>query len=167
MDELVDLREELDFADAAASALQIVARAERPALRMMVADPARDVADLADRAVIDCAAPYERAGSREELLPQRQIAGTGAGADERGALPGQRLRFIIRDRRLDRQRDRRRLGRRAQAQVDAHHIAVAVARLEQFDHAAADPHRRFLGSSRGGTASVTGSKIRIGSISDE
>ena len=39
MDELVDLGEELDLADAAAAALEVEARAEGLALRIMVADP--------------------------------------------------------------------------------------------------------------------------------
>src|SRR3546814_5756550 len=49
--------------------------------------------------------------------------------------------FVIAQRRPDRQRDRRRFGRRPQPQVDAQHIAVGVARLEQVEHAPRDPHR--------------------------
>ncbi len=144
MDELVDLGEELDLADAAPPPFQVIAGAERLGLRIMIADAAADVADLADRAIVERAAPHERTDRVEETAAERQIAGTGPGADEGGAFPGQRLALIIGDRRLDRQHDRRHFWRGAQAQVDAQHIAVAVARLEQLDHAAADPHRRFL-----------------------
>ena len=64
----MDLREELDLADAAAPALEVVAGAERLALRMMVADAAGDAADLADRAEIERAPPDERADRVEETL---------------------------------------------------------------------------------------------------
>ena len=64
--------------------------------------------------------------------------------DEGGALPWQRLAFVIGDRRLYRQHDRGHFGRGPQPQIDAQHIAVAVARLEQLDHPPPDPHRRFL-----------------------
>src|SRR3546814_5928096 len=69
---------------------------------------------LADRPEIERAAPHERAHAVEETLAQRDIAGAGPRADEGGAFPRQRLRFVIAQRRPDRQRDRRRFGRRPQ-----------------------------------------------------
>jgi hypothetical protein len=89
MDELLDLGEEFDLADAAAAALQIEAGAEGLALRIMVADAAADRADLADRAEIERAPPDEGMDRLEEIAAERDIAGDHAGADERGALPGQ------------------------------------------------------------------------------
>ena len=94
----------------------------------------------ADRAEIERAPPDERADRVEELPAECDVARCGARADEGGTLPGERLRLVIADRRIDRQRDRRDLGRRPQAEVDAQHIAVAVTCLEQFDDALADPH---------------------------
>ena len=74
MDELVDLGEELDLADAAAAALEIEAGAELLALGIMVADPAGDRLDLADRAEIERAAPDERMDRLEEIAAERGIA---------------------------------------------------------------------------------------------
>src|SRR5207244_3552294 len=110
MDELVNLREELDLANAAAPALQVEAGAERLALGVMIADAARNTADLADRAKIERAAPDERADRVEETSPQFRIARRRPAPDERSALPGQRQRFIIGDGGIDRQHDRRDLG---------------------------------------------------------
>ena len=137
----MDLREEFDLADAAAPALEIIAGAERLPLRMVIAYPPGDVDDLADRPEIEAAPPHERPDRIEETRAERHIPAAGTRADEGGALPRQRLRFVISDRCLDRDRDRGDLGRRAQPQVDAQHIAVAVARLEQFHHAPPDPDR--------------------------
>ena len=141
VDKLMDLREELHLADAAASALQIETGAERLPLRMMVADAARDIQNLDHRAEIQAAAPDERADRVQETLAQRHVARRSPGADERRPLPCQRLRFVIGDRRIDRDRDRRHLRRRAQPQVDAQHIAVGIAPLQQLQHAPRDPHR--------------------------
>ena len=72
VDQLLDLGEEFGLADAAPAALQIIAGAERLALRIMVADAERDVADLLDRAEIERAPPDERADFVEEGLAQRR-----------------------------------------------------------------------------------------------
>ena len=58
---------------------------------------------------------------------------------------GSALEFIMRDRGVDRQRDRSDLGRRPQPQVDARDIAVGGALLQQLDHPPADAHRRLAG----------------------
>ena len=145
MDELVDLDEELDLADAAAAALEVEARAERLALRIMVADPAADRADLADRAEIERAPPDERVDRLEEIAAERRIAGDLPGADEGRALPGQSRGFVIGDGRIDRQRDRGHFGRGAKAQVDAEGIALLGALLQDLDDALADAQRRLLG----------------------
>ena len=68
MDQLLDLGEEFGLADAAAAALQVEAGPERLALRIMVADAERDVADFLDRPEIERAAPDERLDLVEEAL---------------------------------------------------------------------------------------------------
>ena len=144
MDQLVHLGEELRLADAAAPALQVIAGAERLALGIMVANAPGDLPDLRHRAIVQRAPPHERADRDQEPPPQRQVARRRPRADEGGALPRQRLRFIIADRRAHRQRDRRCLGRGPQPQVHAQHIAVAVARLEQLGRAPGDLDRRLV-----------------------
>src|SRR6187549_980578 len=105
MDQLVDLGEELDLANAAAPALQIEAGTERLAPRMMVADPAGNAPDLADRAEIERSAPDEWPNRLQEPPAQRQIARRRPAPNERGAFPWQRQRFIIGDCRVHRQYD--------------------------------------------------------------
>ena len=134
MDQLLDLGEELDLADPAATALQIIARAEFLPLVIMVADPGRDVADFVDHAKIEASPPDERPNGFEELAPEPEVPCAGPGADKRGPLPRQRRALVIGNRRIQRQRDRGHFGRRAKPHVDPRDIAEFVARLEQFDH---------------------------------
>ena len=145
VDQLVDLREKFDLADATAPALEIVARAERLPLRIMIANPPRDTANLADGAEIERAAPHKRLHRGQEALAQRNVSRRRTRTDEGGALPWQGQRFVIGNRRIDRQGDRRDLGRRAQPQVDAQDIAVAIPRLQDLDDALGDADRGFLG----------------------
>ena len=118
---------------------------ERLSRAIMVADAPGDRANVADRAEVEGTPPYERPNRGEEPLAQRHVARRRPRTDERGAFPGEGLTLVIGDGVIDRQRDRRHLRRWAQAQVDAQHIAVAVARLEKLDHPPRDPHRRFPG----------------------
>ena len=124
---------------------KIVAGADLRILREMVADPRGDLPHFLDHPEIERAAPHERLDRVEEALAERDVAGRGAGADERRALPRQSGRFIMRDRGVDRQRDRRDFGRRAEPQVDALDIAVGGPLLQQLDQPPADPDRRFAG----------------------
>ena len=57
---------------------------------------------------------------------------------------GKAADFVIADRGIDRQHDRRHFRRRPQPQVDAKGIAVLGPLLEQLDQPLADPHRRLL-----------------------
>ena len=75
MDHLLDLDEELDLADAAAPALEVVARADLRALREMIADPRGDLPHFLDHAEIERAPPDERLDRVEEPLPKRDVAG--------------------------------------------------------------------------------------------
>ena len=142
MDQLVDLREEFGLANAAPAAFQVIARAECLPLRMVIANAPRDAADLAE---VERAPPDKGPHRIEEPRPQRDIPRRRPRANERRALPGQRLRLVIADRRADRQRDRRDLGRRPQAKIDPQHIAVPVTCLQQLDDALRYTDRRAFG----------------------
>ncbi|MCY1172320.1 hypothetical protein D9M73_124530 [compost metagenome] len=144
MDQLVNLREKFDLANTATAAFQVKSRAERLPPRVMIADSARDAANFADRPKIERAPPHERFHRLEKARAERDIASRRAGADERCAFPRQGQGFIIRQRRIDRQGNRRHLGRRAQAQIHAQHVAITIARLQDFHHALADANGRFF-----------------------
>src|SRR5438093_13779944 len=107
MDQLMDLREEFYFADAAAPPLQIIAGPEALALGIMIADPAADRLDLTHRAEIERASPHERMNRIQKIVGEPAVPTNGACADEGGALPGQCRGFIITDRRIHRQCDGR------------------------------------------------------------
>ena len=93
MDHLLDLGEELDLADAASPALQVVARPEPRALREMVADAGGNFPNFLDHAEVERAAPDERLDRLEEMLAERPVAGADAGADEGRPLPRQAQRI--------------------------------------------------------------------------
>src|SRR5206468_11820351 len=124
---LLNLDEELDLADSAAAALQVIAWADLSVLRKMIANTRRNLAHLIDDAEIQRPAPDERLDRLEEAFSHRSIPGAGAGTDERCTLPRQRARFVMRDRGMDGQCNRRDFGRRAQAEIDALHITVGSA----------------------------------------
>src|SRR4029079_13946256 len=106
VDHLLVLDEELDLSDPPAPALQIVARPDPCALREMVADARGHLPHLVDHAEIERRAPDEGLDRIEEALAERDVTGAGPGADKGGALPRQSARFIMRDCRIDRKRDR-------------------------------------------------------------
>ena len=143
MDELLDLSEEFNLANAAAAALEVIAGAECLALFVMIADAQRDLANLVDRTEVERAAPDERADLGEEAAAECEVAGAGASADESGALPGQRRTFVMSDGGIDGQYDRGNFGRRPEAKVDPLDIAIGGTRLDQLDHPLADAHRRL------------------------
>ena len=68
VDHLLDLGEELDLADSAAAALQVVAGPKPRTLREMVADPGGNLPDLLDHPEVERAAPDERLDRLEEML---------------------------------------------------------------------------------------------------
>ena len=141
MNQLVDLHEELDLPDSAPAALQVEAGAEGLAARIMIPDQVAHRLDFADRAEIKAAAPHEGVDCVEEIATDRCITGAGAGADEGRALPGQGGGFVMADRRVHRQRDRRHFGGRTQAKVDAEGIAVLGPRLDELDDPVRQAHR--------------------------
>src|SRR3954465_7343181 len=68
VDHLLDLDEELDLANAAAAALEVVSRAYHGPLREMVANPGGDLPHLVDHSEVKRAAPQERLDRGEEAL---------------------------------------------------------------------------------------------------
>ena len=145
VDELMNLREKFDLANAAAAALEVKTRAECLPLREMVADAVAHRADFLELAKIEAAPPDEGLDRVEEMLPERAVARRRARTDEGRLLPCQRLRLIIGYGGAFGQDDRRHLGVRAQAQIDAQHMAIGSARRQDFDHPPRDPHRRLIG----------------------
>ncbi len=143
MDQLHDLGEELGLANSAPAAFQVKSGAECPALRIMVADPQGDFANLLDRTEIDRSPPDERPDFVEKELAQPPVAGRRPGANEGRALPWQRRALVIGDGSSHRQHDRSHFGRRAQPQIDPRHIAVGSTLLHQLDETPAVTHRSF------------------------
>src|SRR5690606_14635187 len=98
------------------------------------ADARGQPADLLDRGKIEAAAPDEGAQRAEERLARLAVAGRGARADERSALPRQRRALVVAHRRVERQRERADLRGRAQPQVDAEHVALTRLPSQHLDH---------------------------------
>ena len=145
MDHLLNLDEEFDLADAAAAALEVVTRPDVRVLREMVANPRRNLPHVFDHPEIERAPPHEGLDGLEKTPPERAVTGGGTGTDERRPLPRQSGGFVMRDRGLERKRDRGNFGRWPKPQIDPLDIAVGGALLEQFDHPPADPHRCLAG----------------------
>ena len=142
VNELMNLREEFDLANTAAPAFDVEPRAEKlPA--MMVANRVRQRTQVANRSEVEAAPPDERLHHGQKALAKCKIPGRGARADERDAFPCQRARFVMRNSRVNWQRDRCCFGRRAQTQIDPKNKAVAVARLQEVDDTARDAYGRF------------------------
>jgi hypothetical protein len=137
------LGEELDLADPAAAALEVESGTGLARAAMRLADAGGQAADFLDRHEVEAAAPHERAQCGEELLARGDVAAGRTGADERGALPRQRRAFVVRQRRVERDRQRRDFGGRAQPQVDAEHVAFAGLRRQRFDQRAGVALRRL------------------------
>ena len=156
-DELLGLDEELDLADAAAAELDVVAFDRDLVVAAVGVDLALHRLDVGDRRVVEIFAPDERRELRKNRLAGRDVAGAGARLDHRRALPVLADALVVIERRLDRDRDlgRGRVG--PQPQIDAEHIAVRRALLQELDQAAGDPHveRRRLDAF--GSAGASGS----------
>ena len=145
MNELVDLGKEFALANAAATAFQVEAGAERLPPGIMVPDPAGHATNLTDRTEIQPPTPDKWPYDVKKTLPQPDVTRTGPGPDERRPLPRQCARFIIGNGRIDRQRNRRHFGIGPQPQVNTEDIPVAVAGLHDLHHPRRNPHRRFGG----------------------
>ena len=130
-DQLLGLGEELDLADAAAADLDVVAFDRDLALAAIGLHLPLHVVDVGKRCEVEMLAPDERRELGDQRLAGFGIAGAGPRLDHRGAFPGPPFPLVIMQRRLDRHRDLRRGRIRPQPQIDAEHVAVAGALLQQ------------------------------------
>src|SRR5690606_17187279 len=89
VDELVNLREKLDLADAPAPALEVIAGTELLALGEMVADPVAHGANFLELTEIQAATPDERLDGGQKILAERPVARRRARTDEGRLLPGE------------------------------------------------------------------------------
>ena len=83
----MDLREELDLADAAPPQLDVVAGDRNRSAALGGMDLALDRVNVGDGGEVEIFAPDERAQLGEERLAGRDVASAGARLDHRGALP--------------------------------------------------------------------------------
>ena len=140
-DQLLGLDEELDLADAAAADLDVVARHPDRAVAAVGVDLALDRVDVADRGVVEVAAPQERLEGREEAVAGRAVARDHARLDQRRPLPVLAVPLVVLLGVLDRQRQRMAGRMRAQPEIGAEDVAVRGAVLEQVDQRAGQAHR--------------------------
>ena len=89
MNQLMDLSEEFDFANAAAAAFQIIAWAKN-FLAVTVANPLRHRPHFLDSAEVERAAPYEGPDRFQEALAKAAVPRDGTGSHECRSLPGDR-----------------------------------------------------------------------------
>ena len=138
--ELLRLNEKLDLADAAATELHVVALDLDLGMAAHGVDLPLHRMDVGNGGVIEIFAPDERREIGDEPVAERQIAGNRTGLDERRALPVLPHRLVIGEGRRQRDGHGRRTGIRAQAQIDAQHIAVAGALLQNARQGLGDAH---------------------------
>ena len=132
--ELHRLDDELDFANAARSELDV--RRVVVALALL-ADLAMDVAQTLVRIEVQVLAKDERRDQRIELVVPG--ARHGPRLEPRVALPGASLRDQVLFERRVRHRQRTARTIRAQPHVDAEHVAVGAHVVQRADDAAAEP----------------------------
>ena len=130
-DELLRLDEELDLADAAASELDVVARDGDLVVPAHGVDLPLHRMDVGDGREVEIFAPDEGPQILQKALAERDIARDGPRLDERGALPVLADGFVIGVGGGQRHRGRRRAGIGPQAVIDAVHVAVGGALLQQ------------------------------------
>ena len=143
-DQLLGLGEELDLADAAAADLDVVAFDRDLALAAKGLHLPLHVVDVGKRREIQMLAPDERRDLGEQRLAGVEIAGAGPRLDHGGALPGAPFPLVIMQRRFGRDRDLGRGRIRPQPQIDAEHVAVAGALLQQPRQRLREAHEERL-----------------------
>ncbi len=153
--ELLGLHEKLDLADAAAAELDVVAFDRDVLVAPIGVDLALERFDVGHRGVVEILPPDEGRELLKDRFTGRDVAGAGAGLDQRRALPVLADAAVVVQRRFRRHRDlgRGRVG--AQPQIDAEHIAVGGAFLQELHQAADDPHME------GGGVVLVGERRRV------
>ena len=143
-DQLLGLREKLDFADAAAADLDIVALDRDLALAAKGLHLPLHVVHVGKGREIQMLAPDEGRDFRNQRLAGLGVAGAGPRLDHGGAFPGPPFPLVIMQRRFGRDRHLRRGRIRPQPQIDAEHVAVAGALLQQPRQRLRDAHEKRL-----------------------
>ena len=140
-DQLLGLHEKLDLADAAAPQFDVMAGDRDLGMALGRVNLPLHRMDVGDGRVIEIFAPDEGGHLAEEVEAQRKIARHRARLDHGGALPVLAERLVIMPRGVERDGGGGRAGIGPQAQVDAQHIAVAGALLQQLDQMLDDAQR--------------------------
>jgi hypothetical protein len=129
-DQLQQLHDEFDFADAAGTELQV--RGQILA-RDLGVDQRLHLAQAGERGVVEIAAVDERPQRLDQAFAGDKIAGDRPRLDPGVALPVAALALVVLLHRGEAQRDAPGAAERAQAQVDAEHVAVGGDFGEQLD----------------------------------
>ncbi|MET3244109.1 hypothetical protein ABIE53_000854 [Burkholderia sp. OAS925] len=153
--QLEHLRAKFDFADAAASELDVVGLVgthRRTALRLL-ANLQMQRADCADHAEVEITAVDERRDDRIELFRQalRRVArpfGHEPAFDPRITLPLAALHVEIFLEHAEAAHERSRIAVRTQTHVDAKHVAVGGHFGERADQALAEARKKVLRGNR-------------------
>ena len=152
-DQLLRLREKLDLADAAAADLDVMALDRDLALAAIGLHLPLHVVDVGQCRKIQMLAPDEGREFGDQRLARSGVAGTRTCLDHRRAFPGAPFPLVIVQRRVGRNRDLRRGRIGPQAQVDAKHVTLARALLQQarerLRHAHEERRRLDVGDQRG------------------
>ena len=152
--QLLCLREKLDLADAAAADLDVMALDRDLALAAIGLHLPLHVMDVGQCRKIQMLAPDERREFGDQRLARFGVAGARPRLDHRRAFPGSPFPLVIMQRRVGRNRHLRRGRIGPQAQIDAEHVAVARALLQQtrerLRHAHEERRRLDVGDQRGG-----------------
>ena len=156
-DQLGQLHDELDLADAAGAELEVVgeilARHFRIDQRLHLAQPG-------ERGVVEVLAVDERAQQLLQLLAGSAVAGDRARLDPRVALPVAALALVVLFHRGERQRQPAGVAERAQAQVDPRADAVHGRLVQQAYQLAAEPDEVFAVVERACAVGLAGVRVR-------
>ena len=143
-DQLLGLGKKLDLADAATADLDVVALDRDLALAAIGLHLPFHVVDVGERGKVEMLAPDERRDLRQQRLARLGVAGAGPRLDHRGAFPGPPFPLVIMQRRIDRHRHLGRCGIGSQPKIDAEHVAIAGALLQQPRQRLRDAHEKRL-----------------------
>ena len=166
-DQLLGLGEKLDFADATAPDLDVVTFDRdlgSPAIGLHLP---LHVVHVGKCGEIQMLTPDKGRDFRDQRLSCREVAGAGPRLDYGGAFPGAPFPLVVMQRRSGRNRYRRQGGIRPQPQIDAKHITVAAALLQNPGQSLRYPHKERLRLDIGRKRRRMASKNTIRSMSLE